>query len=100
MSAWAWTALVLMAALTLSGVASTPNHMGALRTWDDGSRGGKVLYFDDLCGGLMMSGVGSGSKLPSGSKSEVDVIGDNGAGVFGRELGWGLWPGRRSIRLL
>jgi hypothetical protein len=49
-----------MAASTSSGVASTPYRMGALRTWDDGSRGGKVSYFDDLCGGLMMLGVGSG----------------------------------------
>jgi hypothetical protein len=44
-------------------------------------------------------GVGSGSKRPSGSKLEVDVVGDDGAGVFGWELGWGLWSGRRSIRL-
>jgi hypothetical protein len=46
----------------------------------------------------MMLGVGSGSKRPSGLKSEVDVVGDDGAGMLGRELGWGLWSGRRSIR--
>jgi hypothetical protein len=46
-----------------------------------------------------MPGVGSGSKRPPGLKSEVNVVGDDGAGMFERELGWGLWSGRRSIRL-
>jgi hypothetical protein len=88
-----------MATSTLSGVASTPYRMGALHTQDDGLRGGRVLYFDDFCGGLMTLGVGLGSKQFSGSKSEVDLIGDDGTRVFEHELGWGLWSGRRSIRL-
>jgi hypothetical protein len=67
--------------------------MGALHTRDDGLHGGRVLYFDDFCGGLMTPGVGSGLKL------EVDVVGDDRAGVFECELGWVSWSGRRSIRL-
>jgi hypothetical protein len=66
-------ALVLMAASTSSGIASTPNHMGALHAQDNGLHRGRVLYFDDLCGGLIMAGIGSDSKQPSCKGNLTDL---------------------------
>ena len=78
--------LAFRATSSSSGEASVPKCVGAVHVRPVGSHAGRVAHLDVLVGRTIADGSGSGSKHPSGSKSNMDAVGewgDDGMGDIG-----------------